>query len=170
VSSPSDRESVDPQSSPLAQAHQWYSLMLAHCRMAWAQLTEKLGRSGVAASRGRTGSLRTQSARHRVDHGTICRRSCANSGHYKPLYACVDRTFINPNLSGRRPENLGARTDANNGQSLAHTEWPARRLVVWCYSTSASLGRGVSTSAKYVSMSASREKWNREKAFNRSHL
>ena len=89
---------------------------------------------------------------------------------YKPLYACVDRTFINPNLSGRRPENLGARTDANNGQSLAHTEWPARRLVVWCYSTSASLGRGVSTSAKYVSMSASREKWNREKAFNRSHL
>ena len=47
---------------------------------------------------------------------------------------------------------------------------PARRLVVWGYSTSASLGRGVSTSAKYVSMSASREKWNREKAFNRSHL
>src|SRR5262249_27323463 len=23
--------------------------------------------------------------RHRVDHGTICGRSCANSGHYKPL-------------------------------------------------------------------------------------
>jgi hypothetical protein len=38
----------------------------------------------------RTGSLRTQSARHRVDHGTICGRSCANSGHYKPLCACVD--------------------------------------------------------------------------------
>ena len=43
------------------------------------------GCSGVAASRVRTGSLRTQSARHRVDHGTICGRSCANSGHYKPL-------------------------------------------------------------------------------------
>jgi hypothetical protein len=28
----------------------------------------------------RTGSLRTQSARHRVDHGTIYGRSCANSG------------------------------------------------------------------------------------------
>jgi hypothetical protein len=37
----------------------------------------------------------TQSARHRVDHGTICGRSCANSEHYKPLCACVDRTFVN---------------------------------------------------------------------------
>jgi hypothetical protein len=46
----------------------------------------------------RTGSLRTQSARHRVDHGTICGRSCANSGHYKPLCACVDRTFVNPQI------------------------------------------------------------------------
>ena len=54
----------------------------------------------------RTRSLRPQSARHRVDHGTICGRSCANSGHYKPLCACVDRIFINPNSSGRRPENL----------------------------------------------------------------
>jgi CHAD domain-containing protein len=44
----------------------------------------------------RTGSLRTQSARHRVDHGTICGRSCANSGRYKPLCACLDRTFVNP--------------------------------------------------------------------------
>ena len=44
----------------------------------------------------RTRSLRTQWARHRVDHGTICGRSCAKSGHYKPLCACVDRTFINP--------------------------------------------------------------------------
>ena len=51
----------------------------------------------------RTGSLRTQSARHRVDHGTICGRTCANSGHYKPLCACVDRTFVNPNSSRRRP-------------------------------------------------------------------
>jgi hypothetical protein len=45
--------------------------------------------------------LRTQSARHRVDHGTICGRSCANSGHCKPLCACVDRTkFVAP-ASGR---------------------------------------------------------------------
>jgi hypothetical protein len=44
----------------------------------------------------RTGSLRTQSGRHRVDHGTICGRSCANSEHYKPICACVDRTFVNP--------------------------------------------------------------------------
>src|SRR5947208_15096831 len=45
----------------------------------------------------RPGSLRTQSARHRVDHGTICGRSCVNSGHCKPLCACVDRTkFVAP--------------------------------------------------------------------------
>jgi hypothetical protein len=47
--------------------------------------------------------IRTQSARHRVDHGTICGRTCANSGHYKALCACVDRTFVNPNSSRRRP-------------------------------------------------------------------
>jgi Cation efflux family len=75
--------------------------MLARCRMAWAQLTEKLGRSGVAASRVRTGSLRTQSARHWVDHGTISGRSCANSGHYKPLCARVDRTkFVRAGVRG----------------------------------------------------------------------
>jgi hypothetical protein len=44
--------------------------------------------------------------RDRVDHGTICGRSCANSGHYKPLCACVDRTFVNPNSSRRRPEKF----------------------------------------------------------------
>jgi hypothetical protein len=50
----------------------------------------------------RTGSLRTQSARHRVDHGTICGRSCANSGHCKPLCACVDRTkFVAAGVRGR---------------------------------------------------------------------
>ena len=41
----------------------------------------------------------TKSARHRVDHGTICGRSCANSEHYKPLCACVDRTFVNSPFS-----------------------------------------------------------------------
>jgi hypothetical protein len=46
----------------------------------------------------RTESSRTQSARPRVDQPTISGRSCANSGHYKPLFACVDRTFP----SGRR--------------------------------------------------------------------
>jgi hypothetical protein len=54
----------------------------------------------------RTGSLRTQSARHRVNHGTICGRSCANWGHYKPLCACVDRSFVNRNSSRRRPEKI----------------------------------------------------------------
>ena len=44
----------------------------------------------------RTGSC-TQSARHRVDHGTTCGRGCANWEHCKPLCACVDRTkFIAP--------------------------------------------------------------------------
>ncbi len=54
----------------------------------------------------RTGSLRTQSARHRVDHGTICGRNCANSGHYKALRACVHRIFVNSNSSRRRPEKI----------------------------------------------------------------
>jgi enediyne biosynthesis protein CalE5 len=47
-----------------------------------------------SAARGKDCSLRTQSARHRVDHGTICGRSCAHSGPSKPLCACVDRTFV----------------------------------------------------------------------------
>ena len=42
----------------------------------------------------RTRSSRTQLAPHRVDHGTICGRSCADLEHYKPLCACVDCTFI----------------------------------------------------------------------------
>ena len=79
----------------------------------------------------RTRSLRTQSARHRVDHGTICGRSCANSGHYKPLCAYVDRIFVDPNSSGRRPENFGARADANYGRSSdlhrsRAVRWPPR--------------------------------------------
>src|SRR5260370_35025879 len=64
----------------------------------------------------RTRSLRTQSARHRVDHGTICGRTCANSGHYKALCACVDRTFVNPNSSHRRPEKI--RRSASGGRIL----------------------------------------------------
>jgi hypothetical protein len=54
----------------------------------------------------RTRSLRTQSARRRVDHGTICGRSCANSGHYKALSACVNRIFVDPNSAGRRVGNF----------------------------------------------------------------
>jgi SAM (Sterile alpha motif) domain-containing protein len=48
----------------------------------------------------------SRSARHRVDHGTICGRNCANSGHYKPLRACVHRIFVNSNSSRRRPEKI----------------------------------------------------------------
>ena len=40
--------------------------------------------------------------RHRVDQPTITGRSCANSGHYKLLFACVDRTFVK-SISSRRP-------------------------------------------------------------------
>jgi hypothetical protein len=69
----------------------------------------------------RTRSLRPQSARHRVDHGTICGRSCANSGHYKPLCACVDRIFINPKfVAPAARKNSGAsasrRTDPAQAQ------------------------------------------------------
>jgi hypothetical protein len=45
-------------------------------------------------ARGKDSILRTQSARHRVDHVTICGRSCAHPGHFKPLCARVDGTFV----------------------------------------------------------------------------
>ena len=45
----------------------------------------------------------SRSARHRVDHGTICGRNCAYSRHYKPLRACVHRIF---DSSRRRPEKI----------------------------------------------------------------
>ena len=56
----------------------------------------------------RTKSLRTQSARHRVDQPTISGRSCANSAHYKPLFACLDRTFVKSISSRRRQEKKSA--------------------------------------------------------------
>src|SRR5258707_15686621 len=75
--------------------------------MASGNSPEKLGRSGVAGGHCmvvRTESLRAQSARHRVDQPTISGRSCANSARYKPLFACVDRTFVKSISSRRRPE------------------------------------------------------------------
>jgi hypothetical protein len=75
--------------------------------MASGNSPEKLGRSGAAGGHCmvvRTESLRAQSARHRVDQPTISGRSCANSAHYKPLFACVDRTFVKSISSRRRPE------------------------------------------------------------------
>src|SRR6266487_2992254 len=50
--------------------------------------------------RGNVGIIEARSAPRSYPTG----RSCANSGHYKPLCACVDRTFVNPNSSRRRPE------------------------------------------------------------------
>src|SRR6266536_2515919 len=38
---------------------------------------------------------------------------CNCLGHYKPLCACVDRTFVNPNSSRRRPEKF--RSSRRNG-------------------------------------------------------
>jgi hypothetical protein len=68
---------------------------------------QRLDKNPLAMRRGRRlDPLLTQSVRHRVEHGTICGRSCANSGHYKPLCACIDRTFVNPNSSRRRPEKI----------------------------------------------------------------
>src|SRR6478672_6489580 len=37
-----------------------------------------------------------QSAQHRVDHGTICGRSGAISGHHKPPCACVSASLSIP--------------------------------------------------------------------------
>ena len=65
------------------------------CSLA-AAWPRSLGRSGQPRVVS-TGSLRTQSARHRVNHGTIWGRSWPNSGHCKLLYACVDRRkFVAP--------------------------------------------------------------------------
>jgi hypothetical protein len=83
----------------------------------------------------RTGSLRTQSARHRVNHGTICGRSCANWGHYRPLCACVDRSFVNRNSSRRRPEKICTPADlALVPAGMCEVDWhnpPQRLLVLW---------------------------------------
>src|SRR5882757_8129649 len=79
--------------------------MFARCRM--ASRTGSQWRSSQPRVV-RTGSLRTQSARHRDDHGTICGRSCANSGHCKPLCACVDRTkFVAPASVGGPAHAMG---------------------------------------------------------------
>src|SRR5213080_5455960 len=50
--------------------------------------------------RGNVGIIEARSAPRSYPTG----RTCANSGHYKALCACVDRTFVNPNSSRRRPE------------------------------------------------------------------
>jgi hypothetical protein len=77
----------------------------------------------------RTGSLLTQSARHRVDHGTICGRNCANSGHYKPLRACVHRIFVNSNSLRRRPEKFW-RSCTPLGRLV---ELAARNIRAWAW-------------------------------------
>src|SRR6266700_6525931 len=52
--------------------------------------------------RGNVGIIEARSAPRSYPTG----RTCANSGHYKALCACVDRTFVNPNSSRRRPEKI----------------------------------------------------------------
>jgi hypothetical protein len=92
-------------------------LIASWVRVAWPRAGSQRNQLVVPSNHPRmvrTRSLRTQSARRRVDHRTICGRSCADSGHYKALSACINRIFVDPNSSGRRPENFGARTDANN--------------------------------------------------------
>jgi hypothetical protein len=64
------------------------------------------------------GSLRTQSARHRVDHGTISGRSCANSGPYKPLCASVDRTKFVATASAAGPNFFWIAGDAACGRAF----------------------------------------------------
>jgi hypothetical protein len=53
---------------------------------------------------------------------TICGRSCASSGHYKPLCACVDRIFVNLKfvvLAARKNSGLGAPVTRFGGGSGA---------------------------------------------------
>src|SRR6266700_8414226 len=59
--------------------------------------------------RGNVGIIEARSAPRSYPTG----RTCANSGHYKALCACVDRTFVNPNSSRRRPEKI--RRSASGG-------------------------------------------------------
>ena len=120
------------------------SLMFARCRM--ASRTGSQWRSNQPRVV-RTGSLRTQSARHRVDHGTICGRSCANSGHCKPLCACVDRTkFVAPASVGGPEFFCGVCADAENQQKgLAlqrHFEGEARQFVRRSYLNRAAVRLG----------------------------
>jgi hypothetical protein len=62
---------------------------------------------GPSIARSLPHGLAAPGERHRVDHGTSCGRSRANSGHYKPLCVCVDCTFVNQDSSRRRPEKFG---------------------------------------------------------------
>jgi hypothetical protein len=64
----------------------------------------------------------------RVDHATICGRSCANSEHCKSLCACVDRTFVNfprPAKAIQRSVPLVARKATTDGSPYAGGSiWP----------------------------------------------
>src|SRR6202040_3081348 len=99
--------------------------------MAAGNSPEKRGRSGVAGGHCmgvRTESLRAQSTRHRIDQPTISGRSCANSAHYKPLFACVDRTFVKSISSRRRPEKK-ERTDFGEASDLLERKYSLRGCV-----------------------------------------
>src|ERR1700737_3603763 len=105
--------------------------------MASGNSPEKLGRSGVAGGHCmvvRTESLRAQSTRHRIDQPTISGRSCANSAHYKPLFACVDRTFVKSISSRRGPEGSkvhGLTTAAARLQETEHSLRTRGQNVPW---------------------------------------
>ena len=64
----------------------------------------------------RTGSLRTQSARHRVDYGTICGRSALirdTINHYGPVFIAplsiqIRRAGVQKKFGGRAPGDTTA--------------------------------------------------------------
>jgi hypothetical protein len=65
-----------------------------------------------------------------VDHGTICGRNCANSGHYKPLCACVDRTkFVRAGVRAGPEFFLEAPVwRSNSAQAGRGPQWPIHRI------------------------------------------
>src|SRR5437764_8708451 len=71
--------------------------------------------------RGNVGIIEARSAPRSYPTG----RSCANSGHYKPLCACVDRTFVNPNSSRRRPEKFCRAAAACAASNVGGTSRPS---------------------------------------------
>jgi hypothetical protein len=64
------------------------------------------GKPAVRNDRGDRGNVGIIRSPIRASILPDCGRSCAKSGHYKPLCACVDCTFVNPNSSRRRPKKF----------------------------------------------------------------
>jgi hypothetical protein len=71
---------------------------------------------------------RTQPGRHRVDQPTIRGRTCANLGDYKPLFACVDRTFSNQFIANAHHDPARQANDLIGRRIQDAMTAPAKRI------------------------------------------